>query len=487
LTAVAVGVRLLLNPWLGYFVPYGTFFISVTLSAVLGGAIPGLLAVLLGTLASAYFFIPPVHSLRIAAPEHALMLTVNAAVSVALVVLADLQRRAKEKAAEGQRTLDAVMAYIPQGLAILDADGKFRMASRHGAKLMGRRPGSQGPKDVAEIVPRFFHCDGTTPARQEELPGSRAIEHGSITEDEEWVIKRPDGTTLMIVTSAAPIRDVRGRITGAVVAARDITERKRLEQKLRESAKLESLGVLAGGIAHDFNNLLTSVLGHASLLLKELPEGSRASSSAREILHAAERAARLSSQMLAYSGRGRFVVERLDLSAHIRRLAPQIESAVSGPVELRFDLAPELPPVQADASQIRELLMNLVHNGVEAIGPHAGRVTVATRLVPVDQLYTHGPLLHEEVQPGIYIALEVIDTGSGMDKETASRMFDPFFTTKFPGRGMGLAVAQGIVRGHKGAILVYSSPGAGTRVSALFPAAVPAAPSTTSEAGALQR
>jgi PAS domain S-box-containing protein len=379
------------------------------------------------------------------------------------------------------------MAYIPEGLAILDADGKVRMASRHGAKLMGHRPESQDPEDVAGIASRFFHCDGTTPARLEELPASRALQHGRITEEEEWVLKRPDGSTLMVVTSAAPICDQHGRITGAIVAARDVTERKRLEQKLRESVKLDSLGVLAGGIAHDFNNLLTSVLGHASLLVKELPEGSRASNSAREILHAAEHAARLSTQMLAYSGRGRFIVERLNLSDYVRRLAPQIEPLVGGPVELKFDLAPELPPVQADASQIRELLMNLVNNGVEAIGQRAGRVTVATRLVPVDQPYTHGPLLHEEVQPGVYVALEVSDTGSGMNKETVSRMFDPFFTTKFPGRGMGLAVAQGIVRGHKGAILVYSSPGAGTRVSALLPAAVPAAPSAATKAGALQR
>src|SRR5262249_37499933 len=216
-------------------------------------------------------------------------------------------------------------------------------------------------------------------------------------------------------------------------------ERKRLEEKLCESAKLESLGVLAGGIAHYFNNLLTGVLGHASLLMNDLPGESTAWRSAQEISRAAERAARLSRQMLAYSGHGLVLVEPLDLSEYIRRLAPRIESSISKHVKLKFDLADDLPAIEADASQIQELISNLVFNGVEAMGPSAGRVTIATRLLTVDNLYIRAPLLHEEIQPGTYVALEVSDTGSGMDKETVARIFDPFFTTRFLGRGLGLA------------------------------------------------
>jgi nitrogen-specific signal transduction histidine kinase len=268
-----------------------------------------------------------------------------------------------------------------------------------------------------------------------------------------------------------------------VVAWRDISERKRLEEKLRESAKLESLGVLAGGVAHDFNNLLTSVLGHASLLMDDLPKESTAWGSAHEISRAAERAARLSRQMLTYSGHGRFHVERLNLSEYIRHQAPKIESSISKHVKLTFDLANDLPPIEADGSQIQELISNLVCNGVEAIGPDGGRVTIATRLLSLDHLYVHAPLVHEEIQPGTYVVLEVSDTGSGMDGNTVARMFDPFFTTKFMGRGLGLAAVQGIVRGHQAWILVYSAPSQGTTICALFPTAEPG---SIQEAGPLQ-
>jgi two-component system cell cycle sensor histidine kinase/response regulator CckA len=221
--------------------------------------------------------------------------------------------------------------------------------------------------------------------------------------------------------------------------------------------------------------------------MNDLPEGSTAWTSAQEIVTAGERAARLSRQMLAYSGRGRFLVKPLDLSAYIRTLAPKIESSVAKNVELKFDLADDLSVIEADASQIQELISTLIRNGVEAIGPDAGRVTIATRLLSLDRLYIHAPLVHEEIQPGTYVALEVSDTGSGMDNETIARIFDPFFTTKFMGRGLGLAAAQGIVHGHKGAILVYSAPGQGTTVSMLFPVAAPAALGAAPEVGVMQR
>jgi PAS domain S-box-containing protein len=473
LTAAALGVRTLLNPWLHDVVPFATFYVSVTLTAILGGFRPGLLAIVLGTLAAVYFFIPPIHELWIASGEHAVMLALDVTVAFALVVLADRQRRAAAEAAEGRRMLEAVMEYVPEGLAILEApDARVRTASRHGAELIGTVQESVIHKTLADFMASFFHADGKTPAQLEEMPGIRAIRHGEITADEEWIVKRPDGTTSVVLAGAAPIRDGKGRIRGAVVAARDITDRKRLQERLRESAKMESLGILAGGIAHDFNNLLTSILGHASLLTKDLAEGTTAWRYTQEISKAAEDAARLSRQMLAYSGHGRFLVEPLNLSECIRRLAPRIESSVPPIVQLRFDLAIDLPPIEADASQLCELILSLVRNGVEAIEPNAGLVTVATRLVPAEEVDVRTPLLREDIQPGTYVALDVSDTGSGMNEETVARMFDPFFTTKFPGRGLGLAVVQGVVRGHKGAILVYSAPGLGTTIRTLFPAGV---------------
>ena len=475
LTGAALGLRSLLNPWLGYSIPFATFYLSIALSALLGGVIPGLIGVVLGTIASAYFFIPPIHSLLIAAPEHLMLLFLDAAVSAVLVVLVDLQRRAAAEAAEGRRMLEAVMEFIPEGVAILDApDARVRMASRHGAELMGRSEKSLLHKTPADFIWSFCHTDGKSSARLDELAGMRAIRHGEITADQEWILKRPDGTAIVILSRAAPIRDEKGRITGAVVAGRDITERKRLEEKLREATKLESLGILAGGIAHDFNNILTSVLGHASLLTTDLPKGSRSWQSAEEIEKAAEHAARLSNQMLAYSGRGRFLLEQLNLSEWIGRLAPKIRSATPDNVQLQFDLADDVPPIEADATQMRELVMYLVNNGVEAIEPDSGQITIATRLLSVEEPYVREPFLHDEVWPGTYATLEVSDTGSGMDAETVARIFDPFFTTKFQGRGLGLAAAQGIVRGHNGRILVYSTPGHGTTIRVLFPVAATA-------------
>src|SRR5262249_55570683 len=159
-----------------------------------------------------------------------------------------------------------------------------------------------------------------------------------------------------------------GNIEGLLEINRDITERRRIEEKLRERAKLESLGVLAGGIAHDFNNLLTGVLGNASLLLEDAPLGSTAWSYAKGICESAERAANLPHQMLAYSGRGKFIIESVDLSEQIRQRIALIQSSVPKNVNLVFDLADDLPPIEADASQLQQLVLNLVVNGAEAIG-----------------------------------------------------------------------------------------------------------------------
>jgi len=472
LTAAALGLRMLLNPWLGDRIPYGAFYISVTLSAILGGALPGFIAIALGMFAAIYFFVPPVHTLAVPA-GHPLVLCVDFGVSIVLVMLADRQRRAAAKAAEGWRMLGAVMEFIPEGLTIMDADGRVRMLSRHGAEMLGKPRGPLGPTTVADYVAAFYHPDGKTPARLEEMVGMRAIRDGEISGDVEWMVKRPDGGTAAVLSRGAPIRDNKGRIVGSVAAWRDITERKRLEQKLHESARLESLGVLAGGIAHDFNNLLTSVLGHSSLLMNDLPEGSTDWQSVQEISKAAERAARLSRQMLSYSGRGRFLVEPLNLSEFLGKLVPKIGSSIPKYVQLKADLADDLPAIQADSSQIKELTSNLVCNGVESIGPSGGHVTVATRVVTLDHQYTHAPFLQEEILPGTYVALDVSDTGSGIPEDNVARIFDPFFTTKFLGRGLGLAAAQGIVRGHNGKILVYSHPGDGTTISILFPVAGP--------------
>jgi PAS domain S-box-containing protein len=259
------------------------------------------------------------------------------------------------------------------------------------------------------------------------------------------------------------------RLLGIVL---DITETRRTEEKLRHSAKLESLGILAGGIAHDFNNLLVGILGYASLLAEEAPPGSQQDEFARNIVEASERASQLTRQMLAYSGKGRFIIEPVDLSGQVRDITVLLKSSIPKCVSLDLDLAEGLPAVEADVGQLQQLVMNLVINGAEAISPEGGTVTVRTAFEPVTaDILENAVVADEKMRPGKYLTLEVRDSGHGMDEATRSKIFDPFFTTKFTGRGLGLAAVLGIVRGHGGAIQVSSVPGHGTTFRVVFPPA----------------
>ena len=255
---------------------------------------------------------------------------------------------------------------------------------------------------------------------------------------------------------------------------RDVTERKRFEDRMRHAQKLESLGVLAGGIAHDFNNLLTAILGSASLALDDLPADSPAAERVRNVLAASERAAELTRQMLAYSGRGRFIVASVDLSAQVREITALLHASVGGNVDLILNLQ-ERAFIEADAGQLQSVVMNLVINASEAVGTKSGTVVISTSFQHLDAEYLRDNMAGDDLEPGPYVLLEVHDTGDGMNPATIARIFDPFFTTKFLGRGLGLAAVLGIVRGHKGAIKVYSHPGQGTTFKLFFPASPTAA------------
>ncbi len=270
----------------------------------------------------------------------------------------------------------------------------------------------------------------------------------------------------------------------------DIDERKRaeadrleMERRLLHAQKLESLGVLAGGIAHDFNNLLMAILGYADLALLEVSPVSPARSSLEEIINASHRAADLCRQMLAYSGRGRFVIERLKIGEVVQEMTHMLKTCISKKVLLNLDLAKDVPAIDGDPGQIRQVLMNLVINASEAIGEKSGVVTISTGARYCDAEYLRETLLDDSLPEGLYVSLEVSDTGCGMDRETQARIFEPFFTTKFTGRGLGMSAVLGIVRGHKGSLKVYSEPGKGTAFQLLFPASVEADGPATREVG----
>jgi PAS domain S-box-containing protein len=334
------------------------------------------------------------------------------------------------------------------------------MESLFGISQSAIEPGS-------EAFYRMVHAEDRAQLRS---AISRAVEQ-QVPFDTEYRFTRPDGETRWIFVRGRPLCDVQGRTAKLAGVAMDITERKRLEEKLRQSQKLESLGVMAGGIAHDFNNLLVGILGNAAILAEEMPPASPLSDVIDNLIQASERAAHLTRQMLAYSGRGRFTIERLNLEAQVQEILALIEASIPKGVRIELNFEPGLPPVEADAGQIQQLIMNLVINGAEAIGTTGGVVSISIALQQVDTGYVRDNLAGESIAPGPYLALEIRDTGIGMDPNLQAKIFDPFFTTKFTGRGLGLAAVQGIVRGHKGALTVDSRPGGGTTFKVLLPSA----------------
>ncbi len=262
-----------------------------------------------------------------------------------------------------------------------------------------------------------------------------------------------------------------------LVIGRDITVEKQLADKNRKIEaqmlhvqKLESLGVLAGGIAHDFNNILLAILGNAELALMRLIPESPARNNLQQIEKAAQRAADLAQQMLAYSGRGHFVIERLDINAMISEMSQILEVSISKKAAMHVSLAGNLPLFEGDATQIRQIIMNLVINASDAIGSENGVIEISTGSMNCDRAYLSKVWLYDKLEEGAYIYFEITDTGCGMDHETMSKIFDPFFTTKFTGRGLGMAAVLGIVRGHHGAITMYSELGKGTSFKVFLPA-----------------
>jgi PAS domain S-box-containing protein len=282
-----------------------------------------------------------------------------------------------------------------------------------------------------------------------------------------WIMDRGKVVTRNAATGA-PLR-----ITGTHT---DITERKlaaeeaeKLQHKMQETQKLESLGVLAGGIAHDFNNLLTVVLGNSALARLESTDSPVNAARLDSVLTAANRAAELCRQLLAYAGKGSYTIERLSLNEVVAETTRLLELSISKQARLEFNLAPGLPKIEADPSQVRQVIMNLVMNASEALEHKPGTIRIHSSQVrlPTPGLEPGRPLT--ELEPGDYVCVEVADSGSGMPPEVLARIFDPFFTTKFTGRGLGLAAVLGIVRTHRGALRVESNPGRGSAFRIYLP------------------
>lgn len=275
---------------------------------------------------------------------------------------------------------------------------------------------------------------------------------------------------------AVPMRNEKNEIYAILETAIDITEKKKQERErrefesnLRQVQKLESLGIMAGGIAHDFNNILASILGNASLMLSDLPEDSPHKPSLHEIESAARRASQICHQMLVYSGRGLPNISAINLNRVVLEMSSLLKVSISKRITLNYELKEPLASIMADVTQISQVIMNLLTNAAEAIGDREGTVNFSTGEMACERFWFQGAHHSPDIVPGKFVFMEVRDTGCGMSDETIHRMFDPFFTTKFTGRGLGMAVVLGIVRNHKGAIKVDSTPGSGTVFRVVFP------------------
>jgi len=310
--------------------------------------------------------------------------------------------------------------------------------------------------------------------RMREVFRQVSAEGASITLDHRILLA--DGTERLLISHVEAQTDAEGRLLRLLGTSQDITERRNSEDALRQTQRLESLGVLAGGIAHDFNNLLTAIMGNLNLAQNLTGEASPAAPYLEKIETTVLRASNLSRQMLAYSGRGAFIIKPLDFNRLVKEMTHLLEVALSKKVAIRFALDPSIPWIDADEGQIQQVVMNLVTNASEAIGDCEGLITLTTSLQTLKEEALAQHFQGQEIRPGAYVAFEVKDTGCGMGPEVLAKLFEPFFTTKFSGRGLGLSAIRGIIKAHRGGIRIDSEPGKGSTFRLYFPAsAAPAA------------
>jgi PAS domain S-box-containing protein len=373
-------------------------------------------------------------------------------------------QKRNEEIVAAERLARSILEQAAEAILVVDPDGRIRRASSAVARLAGTPVVQRAFDDVFQI------SVGSGTDYQFPAILSAAIRSREIKNVEATVIV-PDGRKIESLLSAAVLSGPNSELLGCVLNVTDITERKRTEEHLRQSQKLESLGLLAGGVAHDFNNLLVGVIGNASLAQEMLPPDNPAAKLLDQVVKIGEQAARLTRQMLTYSGKGKVAVEALNLSALILELNDLVRPSIPRKIELDFEIERDLPPIEGDRGQLHQVLMNLVLNAAEAIGTNSGLISIKTGVQAVDELYIPRHPEAADLCPGSYVYLEVRDSGCGMDAATKSRIFDPFFTTKATGHGLGLAAVSGIVRGHKGAIQLESAPGKGSCFTVLFPVA----------------
>jgi two-component system, cell cycle sensor histidine kinase and response regulator CckA len=364
------------------------------------------------------------------------------------------RKRAEEKVRESEARLRVLIEQLPAVLWTVDKDLRFTSVLGAGLTRLGLKPNQL----VGMSLLDYFET-----ADQTFLPVAahrRAVAGEAMTFHIEW----KNGS---YACHAEPLRDASGELQGAICMCLDITDRKQLEEQLRQAQKMEAVGRLAGGIAHDFNNLLMVIQGYADLLADRVPVGDPLRRNAEQIQMAAQRATSLTRQLLAFSRKQMLAPKVLNVQAVLADMEKILRRLIGEDVELETSSAPDLGLVKADRSQIEQVILNLAVNARDAL-PRGGRLTIETANVELDASYAHPPAV---LSPGKYVMLAVTDNGCGMDAETQAHIFEPFFTTKEKGKGtgLGLATVYGIVKQSGGYVWVYSEPGRGTSFKIYLP------------------
>jgi PAS domain S-box-containing protein len=377
----------------------------------------------------------------------------------------ELRRAQLELAASHEKYFD-LYDLAPVGYLTINETGLIQEANLTAANLLGVERSRLLKQPAARFIIKddqniyYRHRKQVLETRKPQVADLRMIRKSSPF----WT--RLESTLVLSAGDGLLFRTVISDIT-----ALKLEEEKRLEERrLQQGQRLETLRVLAGGIAHDFNNLLMAILGHADLAMEELPPLSPAKERIQKIKEVSRRASDLCLQMFAYTGTGRIEMKTVDLTELVEEMIHLLKTTIGKQVVFNLNLEPGPALIEADASQIRQIVMNLIINASEAIGDQDGVITVSVGARERDYSYLQETSSENNLPTGLYAHLEVSDTGCGMGEETRGRVFEPFFTTKFTGRGLGLAAVLGIVRTHKGGLKVRSKLGEGTTFTVLFPA-----------------
>lgn len=384
-----------------------------------------------------------------------------------------------------ERFLSTTLASIAEGVIAVDLQGKVCYMNTAAERLVCWSSKEAFGKPWREVFP-LLHEETRMPV---EDVIARVVQVRSVVRlPAKTVLVTRKKMELNIQDCAAPIVDDRGNLTGVVITFRDRTEelrnereKKRVETRLLQTQKLESLGLLAGSFAHDFNNILASVIPSAELLEKEFAEDSSQREYAANIKQAGLNAAELCHQILTYAGQAKKCDEKIDLNLLVTQTINLVHASISKQARLDLDLNRLLPRIQGNSGQLRQLIMNLVINASDALEGKPGAVSVKTFEGHAAKEWFQSALIGVDCREGSYVFFKVQDTGCGMSAETIGKIFDPFFTTKYYGRGLGLAAAHGIIRAHNGALRVDSVVGQGTTFILAFPANLPPSESIESD------